>query len=309
LASWIANMSKLFEALSKGQDLLPNGELNSLVDGQVDKTTPPAPAISLFDEEEIATAPIAQSHHFQGAIGSARVVTLQVAPLAPILPFDGTHSGAGEQYRMLRTRISQNPKSPQVIAITSSGPNDGKSVTAVNLAGALALKGEQRVLLIDGDFRRSTIADQLGLNPTPGLAEILTGQTTLHEALIQAQQIAPLFILPAGEPSGNPVELLDCSLWREFLEYCRAEFKYIIIDSPPLGVVADYDLIQASCDGAILVVRPDHTDRQLTLKALTTIPKDKFIGVVLNCVEPWFLHRQRTYPGYYHYPARTSQSA
>jgi receptor protein-tyrosine kinase len=300
-------MSKLFEALKRGDDLLSESEMESLLDGSVQVQTDPTPPLAVPDAGSAKAAP--KSDIFQGAIASTRMVQLQISPASPILPFDGTHWGAGEQYRLLRTKIRQHPRAPQILVVTSASPSDGKSVTAINLAGALALKGEARVLLVDGDFRRSTICAQLGLPPVPGLAEVLNGDCALHEALIQTEQITNLYILSSGKTVANPAELLDCSLWKTLVQFCRTEFEHIVIDCPPYGCLADYDLIQAVCDGTILVVRPDHTDRQLCLTALSGISKAKLLGVVVNCVEEWFLHKRNKY-GYYGYykkePGRSS---
>ena len=293
-------MNKLFEALKRGGDILSEAERESFLDGQIESDLPlpvsPAPA-----GDAGMSIPAPAPNYFQGAGSSARTVSLEVSPAAPILPFDGTHWGAGEQYRLLRTKIRQHPKSPQILVVTSAGPSDGKSVTAINLAGALALKGESRVLLIDADFRRSTICTQLGVSPAPGVAEVLTGNCALHEALIQAEQIHNFYVLPSGKAAINPAELLDSSLWHELIQFSRTEFEYIVIDCPPLGGLADYDLIQAVCDATILVVRPDHTDRKLCFHALSSIPKEKLIGVVINCVEEWFLESGPRYTGYYGY--------
>jgi len=289
-------MSKLFEALKRGDDLLSEAERESLLEGHIQSD--PMPPMPTTDAGSVSSTP--KQDLFQGAVTSTRTVPLQVSPISPILPFDGTHWGAGEQYRLLRTKIRQHPKSPQIVVVTSASPSDGKSVTAINLAGALALKGEARVLLMDGDFRRSTTCAQLGLPQEPGLAEVLNGNCALHEALIQTEQIPNLYILSSGRAVANPAELLDCSPWHALIRFSRAEFEYIIIDCPPFGCLADYDLIQAVCDATILVVRPDYTNRRLCFNALASIPKDKLIGVVMNCVEEWFLNKGRTgYYGYY----------
>lgn len=296
-------MSNLFEALRRGQDSFPETELESLLEGQVESGEAPLPLSSRPEEFQV----VSRSDPFQGALMSCRPVPLKVQPSAPILPFDGSHWDAGEQYRMLRTKLNQHPKVPQIVVVTSAGPSDGKSVTAINLAGALALKSEARILLIDGDIRKSTISKQLGLGPTPGLADVLTGACTLHEAMIQAEQIPALYVLSAGSADRNPAEILDSPQWHALIEYSRSEFQYIIIDSPPLGAVADYELIQAVADGAILVVRPDHTDRQLCYEAISSIPKAKLLGLVINCIEPWFLDRDSKryeYASYYRSPAK-----
>jgi Mrp family chromosome partitioning ATPase len=119
--------------------------------------------------------------------------------------------------------------------------------------------------------------------------------------LIQIEQFPNLHVLPAGEHCKNPVELLDSAAWRSLCAKLRESYKFIIVDSPPIAAVADYDLIQAACDGVIVVVRPDHTERHLCFKALGSVPKDKLTGVVLNCVEQWFLGRGYHYGYSYHY--------
>lgn len=297
-------MSKIFEALARDQNSIPDFSLEPLLEGQAGGETqapaacpPPNPRVKVDPGTADRKAPAEPVS--TGAV--VRVVQFRVTPSSPILPFDGTHLQAGEQYRMLRTKIVQYPRPLQMVVVTSACPSDGKSVTVINLAGVLALKSDARVLLVDCDFRRSTVPRQLGLADGPGLAQVLRGECTLNEAVVQAQQIPNLFVLPAGRTSANPAELLDSSAWTSLCAAWRSEFKYVVVDSPPIDAVADYDLIQAVCDGVILVLRPDRTDRSLCLKALQTIPKDKLLGVVLNCVESFFLDKNSKYSGYYQY--------
>jgi capsular exopolysaccharide synthesis family protein len=287
-------MSKIFEALKREQGEVPEIAMDRLLEGQT------------ADEQRPAAAPFVKPvptpREKAAAVevpSGVRTAPLHVMPTAPILPFDGSHSWAGEEYRLLRTKIIQHPKQPQMMVVTSAGPSDGKSVTAINVAGAMALKSEARVLLVDGDFRRSTVARQLGIEGTPGLTDILSGGCSLGEAVVRAQQIQNLYILPSGKTSTKPTELLDSSRLAEFCASCRAQFRYIVVDSSPVGLVADYDLIQAACDGVIMVIRPDHTNRQRCLEALSVIPKDKLIGVVMNCATDWILDPHRRSHRYY----------
>jgi protein-tyrosine kinase len=175
-----------------------------------------------------------------------------------------------------------------MIVVSSAGRGDGKTVTAINLAGSFSLKGEGAVLLVDADFRHSSMRKQLGLPAAPGLAEVLEGKSTLEEGLTRAEQLPTLYILPASDPSANPGELLDSAQWREVGHRLRQSFQYIVVDSPPVTAVADYELIQSVCDGTLLVLRPDHTRRGLAAEALKAIPKDKLLGVVMNSVPKWF---------------------
>ena len=256
-------MSKILDMLSKG-----TGEV--------------ADAIRPLVEGEPAPAPAAPQD-----VPPIRAVEFRLPAPSPLLPFEEGQWRPSEQYRILRTKIVQNPSQPQVIVMSSPAPGDGKSVSAINTAGALSLKNEGRVLLMDGDLRKSAIHTLLGLPESPGLAEVLRGTCGLEDALVYAQEFPNLYVLPAGAVVDNPVELLDSVAWKTLCEKLRGLFRYVIIDSPPVGAVADYDLIQASCDGVILVLRPDHTNRSLCQKALDNLPKKKLLGVLLNCVPDW----------------------
>jgi receptor protein-tyrosine kinase len=224
------------------------------------------------------------------------------------LPFDKGQWRPSEQYRSLRTKISQHPKQPHLIVISSPYSGDGKSVTAINTAGALALKSEGQVLLLDADLRRPVIHSQLGLPESPGLSDLLAGACTLEDALVHTREFPNLYAISSGAPPANPVELLDSTRWRELCAKLRDMFRYVVIDSPPIGAVADYELIQAVCDGVILVVRPDFTDRHLCQTALDFVPKAKFLGVVLNCVPDWSPARHSGYGYYYEHGEKAYRS-
>jgi capsular exopolysaccharide synthesis family protein len=221
---------------------------------------------------------------------------LAIPASRPLLPFEDPNELAAEQYRIARTKLAHHPMNPKVIVISSASPGDGKSVTAVNLAGALSLKSEAKVLLLDADFRRSTTHRDLGLPQTPGLAEVIMGQCSFEDAVVQAEQFPNLHILVSGDSQHmNPSELLDSPRWRALCQVMRSRYQYVIVDSPPVAPVADFDLIQLASDGTVLVVRPDHTKRAACFKALETVPKEKLLGVMLNCEADWFLSRNTGY--------------
>ena len=138
------------------------------------------------------------------------------------------------------------PSQPRIIVISSPGLGDGKSLSAINIAGALSLKTSAKVLLVDADFRRASIHTKIGFPESPGLAEMLGRGCSLEAAVIRCEQFPSLYVLPAGERPANPVELLDSPQWGHLCARLRKEFEYIIIDSPPMEAVADYDLIQAA---------------------------------------------------------------
>ena len=302
-------MSRIFELLNKSKgevaDLVrplvdeqtrwtppTNGESHS---SEVPAAAPAAPAAPAAEE-----APAAEPH----PLAHIRTLSLRIPAPSPLLPFENGQWRPNEQYRILRTKISRHPKQPQVIVISSPASGDGKSVTAINTAGALSLKSGAEVLLLDADLRKPVMHKQLGLPQSPGLADVLAGACTLDEALVHTREFPNLYAITSGTTSVNPVELLDSRPWRDLCARLRTMFRYVIIDSPPVGAVADYALIQDVCDGIILVVRPDYTDRNLCRQSLDLVPKAKFLGVLLNCVPDWAPLGQGG-SDYYYYGGKT----
>ncbi len=301
-------MTKIFEALRQRQadasDVLP-----LILEDEAAPATPKAAADveesavrAVLGEDPVSVTPLPLACKPETAArqSAIREVAIRLAGPRPVLPFDDTNFAAAEQYRIIRTKLIQHPTQPRLILISSAGPGDGKSVTAINLAGALSLKTDAKVLLADTDFRRSSIHKQLGLPASPGLVDVLRGTAALDEALVHIKQLPNLYVITAGECRTNPSELLDSVRWRTIANELRNRFRYTIADSTPVASVADYDIMQATCDGVVLVVRPDHSKRQGCLRALETVPKEKLIGVVMNCVSDWFLVRSE-YKGPYVY--------
>jgi capsular exopolysaccharide synthesis family protein len=293
-------VSKIFETVKKAGGEIP--DLIRSVTGVQDGKAPTADLIN----EGIGGPPDARKTVVQSqalptessAIPGVRTIHLRVPGPSPILPFEnGCRSS--EQYRILRTRIGQHPRQPHLILVSSPASGDGKTVTAINTAAALSLKSDAQVLLVDADFRKSAIHIQMGLPEGPGLAEVLKGDSSIQDAVVRTQEFPNLFVISAGVPPSNPVELFDSANLQTFCTQIRGMFRYVLLDSPPVGAVADYDLIQAACDGVVLVVRPDHTNRQLYVKALEIIPKAKLLGLVLNCVPDWSLARHAGSDYYY----------
>ena len=307
-------MSNIFDALRRSGDEVPGIDLPGLLDdGRREGVAPPckveveelnhvAVLAGLTDSEAAtpvngaAETSFGSTEHKNGhASISFRPAIIRTQPISirtagPVLPFDDQRKII-EQYRLLRTKIQQHMAEPRVLLVAGSGPGDGKTTNAINLAGVLSLKSHTTAVLVDADFRRSSIRRLLGLQNGPGLVEVLTGACSLEEALIRTEQYPNLYVLGSGEQWQNSAELLDSPRWAAALAALRREFTYVVLDSPPIGSLADYDLLQASADGVILVIRPDHTRRELAMKALDTIPKEKFLGVVMNGVEKWFLKK------------------
>jgi capsular exopolysaccharide synthesis family protein len=284
-------MSKIFEAL-QGTGGEVEGVLANVV-GDASHARSETHSLAPDEPEEHAAA-------HSPATESIRVVSLVIPASAPLLPFEEERSVASEQYRIARTRITYDLRRPKLILLTSPSPGDGKSVSSVNIAAALSLRSNCQVLLLDADFRHPSIHQLLGLDQAPGLADVITGVCTFEEAAIQAAQYPNLHILVNGKSQVNPSELLESARWHALCKFLRSRYDYVIVDSPPVSAVADSELIQMAVDATILVLRPDHTKRRDSLKAVDAIPKDKFLGVLYNCMDSWFLHRPPSYQ--YAYP-------
>jgi len=220
----------------------------------------------------------------------AYAIPWKVLESAPLLAAS-ENEHAAEQYRAVRTRILLSPKAPTMLVVSSPGTGDGKTLTAINLAATFARKSDHDVLLVDADLRSPAIHARLGMPRGPGLAEILNGKCGFEDAVLRIEPLSNLFVLPSGGSVGNAGELLDSPAWRTVVGRLRAQFRTVIYDSPPVDVFTDYDLIAKACDGVILVLMPDCTDRYLAFRALEKV-RETLLGVLINRAEDWFLWKR-----------------
>ena len=191
-----------------------------------------------------------------------------------------------EQYQALRLKLEhlQRDRNVRVIAITSPGPRDGKTVTAINLAGALAEGSDARVLLIEADLRRPAISRYLGLPDasSPGLAElVLDPQRTLQDT-IQHHDHVRFDVIPAGATDIPVHQLLRLPRLNSLLKEMRERYDYVILDTPPIGAVSDSALLARWLDGLILVVAAHKTARKSLEKALNMLDGATVLGIVFN---------------------------
>ncbi len=180
----------------------------------------------------------------------------------PAISFETDTSPIAEDFRKLRTNLQflavDNP--PRLIVVTSSLPSEGKSVTAINIALALA-EAEHNVLLVDGDLRRPSVSKYLDVLGSVGLSNVLSGQATTSE-VIQDTKFPRLSVLAAGPTPPNPSELLGSMAAKKLLVELKSQFDYVIIDSSPLLAVTDGAILAANADGALMMVRFGQTKRE-----------------------------------------------
>jgi capsular exopolysaccharide synthesis family protein len=203
-----------------------------------------------------------------------------------------------EQYLALRRALerAQAATGLRVIAITSATINDGKTTTAINLAAALGRNPQSRVLLIDADLRKPSVAARLGLadGKRPGLAELLADPALTAADAIRHRPAFNFSVLTAGHlGDGNPYELLQSAQFGALLVETRDAYDFVVIDTPPVVPVADCQVIEAWVDGFLIVVAAHRTPRRLLAETLTILGPQKSLGLVFNRAD-------RPFRGYYY---------
>jgi len=190
-----------------------------------------------------------------------------------------------EQFRRLAATLyhAQSAGHLKVVMVTSAIPGDGKTMTALNLALVLSESYRRRVLLIDADLRRPSISNVSELSSTSGLSEGLKSKS--DQKLVVLKLTETLTLLPAGRPDPDPMSSLTSSRMRRIIEEASARFDWVILDAPPVGPVADANLLAAMTDAVLLVIRANQTPYGPVRKAIESIGRDKIFGVVLNGVE------------------------
>lgn len=204
-----------------------------------------------------------------------------------------------EAIRTLRTGVmlSDIEARRRVVVITSSVPGEGKSAVAINLASALGRL--ERVLLIEADLRRPTLARNLGLsNDQIGLANLISGNSPNEECI---QRVGDMDVLPAGAVPSNPLELLASPRFVSFLEWAKTRYDRVLIDSPASQSVSDAALLCAKADAVLYVVKSDSTAAPLVQRGISELLRNgaPVTGVILNQVSA--MNTRYGHQGYYGY--------
>lgn len=262
-------MSKLFDQIRKSQ-----GERQ--------------PASPQMERVLEATQLAAGAEHLPASaiprIDNCRKIHLPKSTQAAVLfqSQNGT-AAAAEAYRGLRTRVMrlQTTQGIHSVVLSSSLPGEGKTVTSLNLGLCCAQLHEMKVLVVDADLRTRGMTKLLGYPAAPGLAEILAGKAD-YESAILATDVPNLYVLGAGDSTISPPELFAGSRWKEFVAWCARSFKLVLVDSPPILSLSDFELISHPCDGVLLVVRALRTPRAGLKNAASQIDSRKLLGVVYN---------------------------
>jgi capsular exopolysaccharide synthesis family protein len=261
-------MSKFFQALEQAE------RDRALLQGGAPGTAkPPASSAPEVKPAEPVTSPQPPADSADGV--DDHLVSL-VAPAA----FEA------EQYRALRYTVEQFHKMRdlRIVAVSSPGVGDGKTTTAINLAGALAQAREARVLLVDADLRRPSVANLLALGGSegPGLVNAILDPTVTLERIARPRPPFNISVIPAGQAPPSPYELLKSPRLGELLEEARQQYDYIVVDAPPLCPVQDCRVIAHWVDGFLLVVAAHHTPRRLVEEAFNVVERGMALPMAMS---------------------------
>lgn len=202
-----------------------------------------------------------------------------------LVSFVAPRSLEAEQYRRLRNQLQApaTTRSLRVVAVTSPIAGDGKTLTVLNLAGAQAQLQSARVLVIDADLRRPSVARQLGLQRVDrGIAEILRSPDVWLHDVVQPVPHLNIDVLPCLEECEDAYELLASPRFAELVVKARALYDHVVLDTPPLVPVSDGTLIKSLIDGYIVVVSANSTPRRLVGEALSLLGPEAVVGIVFN---------------------------
>jgi len=188
-----------------------------------------------------------------------------------------------EHYRRLRTKIMQQQavKPFRSLVITSPNPGEGKSVTALNLGLIFAMLPDFRVVVVDGDLRKSSMGRWLGVEDKPGLSNLIDGSAKLEDVVLKSDESPMCFMISGNSPKA-PAELLNSSDLSGHFRRLGEHFDLILVDSPPVNLITDTQLLASSCDAVLLVARAFSTTCKAFERTVQDLAPFRVIGTVLN---------------------------
>jgi protein-tyrosine kinase len=250
-----------------------------------------ADKLSGTSSEEVLESVI---HPLNGVIGNqTRVVLDQKQRLIP----HAMDPVVVEHYRTLRTKIlqEQSQRAFRSLIVTSPSPQEGKTVTVLNLGLCFAMLPSFKILVIDGDLRRGSLGNWLGMDNTAGLSNLIDGSAKLEDVVWKSDENSMNFML-RGTSEIPPGELLQSSQLKNHLLRMTELFDLVLIDSPPVNLMADVQLLAGNCEAVLLIARAFSTTRKALEKAVQNLLPFRVIGTVLNAGTT---ATSRKYRGYY----------
>ena len=275
-------MSRIYRALEKAEE-------------EKKQKVKEDPSIKVFEEKAVLKKETPVLKFPEEKVETLVLPSKEETPVLIVPP----HSFAEEEFRKLKTQIFHRlPNPPHSILITSTAPEEGKTVVSVNLAMAISREIQRKAILIDADLRKPGIHLEKSQN-SKGLSNYLSDGTPLSEILTNSD-LENLRIIMAGPSTNKPSELIGSKRMEELLKALgkSMENTYILIDSSPIISTTEPTLLSKMVDGIILVVRADRTPRASIQRAVKSIDRQKIIGIVFNQID---LKLSSYYSKYYHH--------
>ncbi len=216
-------------------------------------------------------------------LGQFASVRVSLPEESKLVCLSAPESPAAEAFRLLGIRLNdlRQVRPLKKLLITSSIPQEGKSMVAANLACVLARTDRERILLLEGDVRRPSLSETFGIDRLPGIYECLEGKRTLVESIYRLEG-AGICIMPAGRVSSNPQDLLESDRVGQLMEQLCAWFDWIVMDSPPILPLADTSVWMRLADGILLATRQGKTQKRALKSGIEALDSEKLIGAILN---------------------------
>jgi capsular exopolysaccharide synthesis family protein len=193
-------------------------------------------------------------------------------------------SFAAEQYRAVRLALEtlHHERGTRVVAVASPGRGEGRTMTAINLAGALAQAPDARVALVEADLRHPSVARYLGLAAGRGLSGYLLDASTTADAVLQRPASIAFSVLPAGAASSMPYELLKSPRLAALMDELRRRFDFVLVDTPSAVPVPDVGILRDLVDGFVVVVRANRTPRERLFDTMNVLGRQRALGLIFN---------------------------
>jgi capsular exopolysaccharide synthesis family protein len=240
------------------------------------------PSVASALGTSVASGPSQAGERVEG-LGQCQSLQISFSAKSRLASLADNEGPAAESFRFLAVKLRhlRRDRPLKKLLITSTIPQEGKSMVAANLACALALGTQLKILLLEGDLRRPSLMQVFGLGRLPGLCQCLQGEHNLTASIYHFEGMG-LWILPAGSSQSNPLELLQSRKMSALMDQLTEWFDWIVIDSPPVLPLADTSLWTRLADGILLVTRQGVTKKRELQRGLEAIEQKKLLGALLN---------------------------
>ena len=258
------------------QEAFPAERIESPVAAPAHQATAPAEPVEVIIRPSQSSSASNDSpvstllEHVDAQLAGKMVIDQNISPISR------------EQYRRLAAALHRHRELTglKVLMVTSAAVGEGKTLTSANLALTLSESYKKKVLLIDADLRRPAVQKIFRLDEGPGLGEGLEGTSNRKMPVHRISSL--LSVLTAGRPISDPISRLTSDRMRSMLDEAREAFEWVIIDTPPVALLPDANLLGAMVDGAIFVIRANGPSYQLVQRAIEAVGRERIVGTVLN---------------------------